>query len=1128
MQARLLLGPAGSGKTFRCLSEIRAELIASPEGSPLILLAPKQATFQLERQLLADSSIQGYTRLHILSFERLAQFVLDALGVVPPDSLGEEGRVMVLRALLIQRQGDLKIFRASARLTGFAGELSLLLRELQRHQLSADRLDQLADRSVVSAVLRDKLHDLALLLHAYGEWLQQHRLQDANNLLDVAVNALRGWKRMENRQLQFAGLWLDGFAEMTPQELDLLAAFVPFCEQATLAFCLDLESARDSSWLSPWSVVGQTFSKCRARLTSLPRVKVVEEILKRNPAKSRFAGNSSLRQLEHSWTEMHLSGASTKPAEDNSIRLVACADQEAEAVFAAREILRFVRAGHRFRDCAVTVRSLDPYHATLSRVFRRYGIPFFLDRRESGSHHPLAELTCFAVRTVAFGWRHADWFGALKSGFAPVAEEEIDWLENAALEFGWQGSTWRQPLNQSMSASPAERTERLRQSLVPPFAELAQQTAGSCSGPQLAKALRRIWGQLEVENVLRHWTTAARSEVHSTIWEQMNDWLENLSLAFSREGLSLRDWLPILEAGLANLTVGVIPPALDQVLIGAIDRSRNPDLKLALVLGLNEGVFPAPPAPGTLLTDADRAALEREDVYLGPTTLQRLGHERYYGYIACTRASERLVLSYATCGADGQKLNPSQLFDHAKQITGVIEEQFKAPADWWDSEHLCELAAPVLRAQTDAQKHLPENESLLHLARLPQFEPMVRSWQQLNFTIAASRLSAPVADTLYGSELKTSVSALEDFAACPFKYFAARGLRLEERKEFEFDVRDQGSFQHEVLHTFHNRVRDSGRLWRHLGTVEARVIVAQIAGDLLGQFEHGKFQTDGAARFMGELLTERLGDLVQALIEWMTQYEFDPALAELGFGLDEHGLPPWRIELSEGRRLCLRGRIDRVDLFRADDDTALAVVLDYKSSVRSLNATKLHHGLDLQLLSYLGVLHHLANPETHFGAKKLLPVGVFYVPLNGGAVRVGSTRSEVVTADAAERRTTYQHSGRFLAEALEHLDNRNLSKGDQFKYARKQGGNLAARGNDAVPRVEFDALREKIADHVRHYGQQIFAGELAVSPFRIGQQTACERCDFRAVCRFDPWTQPYRNLRPPAKAARKTGTAKPR
>src|SRR3989442_10489653 len=136
MQARSLLGPAGSGKTHRCLAEIRAELLKSPEGPPLLFLAPKQATFQLERQLLADESLAGYARLQILSFERLAEFVLMALSQCLPQLLDEEGRVMVLRALLAQTQSQLKVFRASARLPGFARHLSLLLRELQRHQQS--------------------------------------------------------------------------------------------------------------------------------------------------------------------------------------------------------------------------------------------------------------------------------------------------------------------------------------------------------------------------------------------------------------------------------------------------------------------------------------------------------------------------------------------------------------------------------------------------------------------------------------------------------------------------------------------------------------------------------------------------------------------------------------------------------------------------------------------------------------------------------------------------------------------------------------------------------------------------------------------------------------------------------
>ena len=187
MQSRFLLGPAGSGKTFRCLSEIRAALRAAPDGHPLILLAPKQATFQLERQLLADPTLTGYTRLHILSFDRLAQFVFDALHVAPPKLLSGEGRLMVLRALLHRHADELKLFRGSAKRGGFAQELGALLAELQQHQFGPAKLRALAANEKLRRELRDKLHDLALLAEKYTDWLREHELHDANNLLDFAT-----------------------------------------------------------------------------------------------------------------------------------------------------------------------------------------------------------------------------------------------------------------------------------------------------------------------------------------------------------------------------------------------------------------------------------------------------------------------------------------------------------------------------------------------------------------------------------------------------------------------------------------------------------------------------------------------------------------------------------------------------------------------------------------------------------------------------------------------------------------------------------------------------------------------------------------------------------------------------
>src|SRR4029434_10172874 len=113
---------------------------------------------------------------------------------------------------------------------------------------------------------------------------------------------------------------------------------------------------------------------------------------------------------------------------------------------AAREILAHVRAGARYRDVTVLVRKLELYHDSVQRVFTRYQIPFFMDRRETVSHHPLAELTRSALRTVATHWKHEDWFAALKTGLVPSEEYEIDELENEALARGWKGKAWHEPL----------------------------------------------------------------------------------------------------------------------------------------------------------------------------------------------------------------------------------------------------------------------------------------------------------------------------------------------------------------------------------------------------------------------------------------------------------------------------------------------------------------------------------------------------------------------------------------------------------------------------------------------------------------------------------------------------------
>jgi ATP-dependent helicase/nuclease subunit B len=1135
VQFRFLLGPAGTGKTSRCLAEIRAELKRSPEGPPLLFLAPKQATFQIERQLLGDGALSGYTRLQILSFDRLAQFVLDSLGTAASEILSEEGRVMVLRALLAEKHGELRLFRSTARLPGFAQQLSALLRELQQQRLSGQRLSEIAAHERAPKALRDKLHDVALLLQLYRAWLEANRLHDNEELFAMAAEALRaihGFKSVPvDAPLAGIKLWLDGFAEMTPQELNLLTAFAPLCESATLAFCLEHEPVQDNaSWLSLWTVVAQTCRQCHEALSAVPGCKISIDVLRRDPVQSRFERAPLLAHIEAHWTSplgARLSPAAAasplQPPENSPaahpVRIITCANPESEAVFAAREILRFVREENaRFRDCAVLVRTLDGYHDTLRRVFTRYDVPFFLDRRESVAHHPLAELTRFALRTVAFGWRRDDWFGALKTGLVNREEDALDALENEALARGWDGGQWTTPL--PATDNRPHRFEPLRQRLIPPFERLAQAVGGKMTGPQLASALNAFWLELGIEETLRRWSDEAMDVaphvalVHDTVWDQMNVWLENVERAFRTQALTVHEWLPVLEAGLAGLTVGAIPPALDQVLVGAIDRSRNPDLRLALVLGLNETVFPAPPPRAPILTETERTLLA--EILSGPrqpdktsaastpatfglSTRQRLAHERYFSYIACTRASERLVLTCAAANSRGVPLNPSPFLTHLENLVpGVFpaekseRETFSAP-DWHDAEHVNEIAAPLIDGH-----HL----QLAPLGSLPALAGVVARAEQLASSVHAESLAREIAQRLYRNPLATSVSALEDFAACPFKFFVKHGLRVQERQEFEIDHRRKGTFQHEVLSEFHARATKQKRQWRDWTPEKAAALMREIGQEKLQSFENGLFNADDARRFTAQVLLQNLERLIATLVTWMKQYQFDPVAVELAFGLEEGNLPGWEIDLGAGRKLLLRGRVDRIDLLRLpENNAALAVVIDYKSSARKVDAVKLHNGLELQLLSYLGWLRQM--PAEHFNASKLIPAGVFYVGLRGGYKGAGS-RDDTYTDPDATRRRAFQHHGRFNDDFYPHLDKDEL--GEQFT--------THYNSRNAVTAQEFQSLVDQVEQHLKNFGNRILNGVVEIAPYRKGQETACDRCEFLGVCRFDSWTERFRPLEP--------------
>lgn len=1108
VRIRFLLGPAGSGKTHQCVEEARARLEASPDGAPLLFIVPKQATYQIERQILAPPGPGGFTRLRIVSFERLANLLFKMAGQAEPPLLDEEGRFMVLRSLLDKAARELSVFSKSARRAGFAQELSRQLREFEHHQFDPGQLEVLAAANGLPSGLSGKLSDLAALWKAYRAWLDSRKLRDGNELPRAACEILA--KPPSGNAIYFERIWVDGFAVLTPSERSLLTALIPRCGEVSLAFCLDADDGEPLDSLSPWSVVRRTYQTCRGAFqAAVPDARQRVELLPRSNPRGRFAGTRVLAALEAAWCAG--TAAESFPATEvrQAARVVACPNPQGEAEFCAREILKFVREGGRFREVGLVARVLTSYATAIRRAFTRHGIPHFLDQREPVSHHPLAELTRGLLGVVAFGCRQSDLFRVFKSGFNEEDPAALDELENLALEFGLEGRCWLEGFGARLSPGRLEWAEPVRARLMEPLARLKADLGVEPSGRNLAEGLRTCWETMRVQSVVEEWAARDQSPVHATVLEQMRAWLLNLERAFDGHPLPLAEWLGVAETGLAALTVGVIPPALDQVMVGSIDRSRNPELRRVFILGANEGVFPQALSEESLLTEQDRLSLAERGSPLALRREDRVSLEHFFGYIACTRAREGLVITHALADSAGKRLNPSRFISHLKRILpGLAEEKASdfilARGGVGEVEHVSEVLPDLLKWRAAGGEI-----SIAGLANHAGFPaPILRGGY---LPTGSERLSAAVAQELFKNRLQTSVSGMEAFAACPFKFFAQDTLRARERVLFQFERKEQGVFQHEVLSLFHRELKLGCLKWRDIDPEDARNRVERLGWQVAATQGHDPQSTPEGTRHSIAARIRVLQDYAAwAVAMNQTACEFDPELSEIPLGM-EGGLPGWTIRLDGGGELELLGRIDRVDIHHSPDSSTQYIVLDYKSSAQKPDRVKIENGLQLQLLAYAAALREIegAAGALRSDGRRLLPVGVFYIPLKA-TTATAKTRGEAL--DKAGE-ATFPHAGLFDLSALGQFDSRPGGRSSgQFQYKLTKAGVPYKGSFNALPPGQFQEWLDRVRALLGDFASRVLSGEMGVSPYRQKTHTPCDHCAHRGVCRTDPWEQSYRAL----------------
>jgi ATP-dependent helicase/nuclease subunit B len=1157
MAIRWIIGRAGSGRTQRCLDEIKERLLAEPDGPPLVLLVPEQATFQAELALATSPGVSGMIRAQAISFHRLAWRIMQEEGGTARVPIDEVGKKLLLHRLLHKHRGELRYFHRGALQMGFASKLNELVTELKRYGVTADKLDTYAQQEAGQAGwLQDKLHDMALLYRDFEAELGKQYLDGE----DVVALLTRQIER--SSLIRSADIWIDGFHGFTPQELAVVLKLMGAARNVTMTFCLDrvYEAGEPIDELALFHKPARTLVALQeqAAALGLPRPEAVV-LGEGGLTPPRFASSPALAHLERSFERRFGRKVPAyerqSPDEAEQLAVRAAVSRRAEVEGAARDMVRLAREhGVRWREMAVMVRSMDGYRDLLESTLTDFGIPHFFDEKRTVLHHPLVELIRSAVETVQLRWPYDAVFRCVKTDLLLPLEEKpkqtgedwislvelregMDKLENVVLAYGLYGSRWtdgkpwtlrrRASLeDESAISAREERDNRLieacRAQVTSALHPFERRMKAAATVRERTEALLQLLLELRVPDKLEGWGEAAlregrpeKAREHSQLWGAVMEMLDQLVELVGDEEVDLELYASLLDEGLESIKLGLVPPSLDQVLIGSMDRTRSGEVKYAYLLGVSDGVVPAKLKEDGLLTEQERETLEDRGLQLAENSRRKLLDEQFLIYCALTVPSRRLWISYPLADEEGKALLPSEIVPQLKPLFPQLREKLllsEPSSGDADDEHAAYAVRPdralshlavQLKLWLQGERMSPVWWAVYDwFAARPEWrDRLAAAVGALFYTNRERKLRDATSLALYGERLQASVSRMELFAACPFAHYASYGLRLRERRLFRLEAPDIGQLFHAALHRFARDVRDAGLDWGHLPPDELRRRTSGVVDSLAPELQGQILLSSNRFGYIAHKLKSIVGTAAGVLGEHARKAEFVPIGLEVDFGPGKP-LPSLSFPLPNGRTMDIVGRIDRVDSAELDDKLLLRVI-DYKSSRTSLALPEVLYGLSLQMLTYLDVL--VSNAKSWLG-QQALPAGVLYFHVHNPLMLQKNRPSEAEAEK--ELRKRFKMRGLVTADAdiVRKMDRELQTRNgysELIPVAIKTDGSFYS-SSSVVTLDQWKTLRKEVRTRIRAIGTDITEGKVDVEPYKLGKKTPCETCSFRSVCQFEP------------------------
>lgn len=912
---RLIYGKPGTGKSDFCFSEVAKQI---EKEKKIYIITPEQFSFTAEKKLMDKLNSKSALNAEVVTLSRMAYRVINEIGQGKKAKLSKCGKAMLIYSILSNNKEKLKFLGKSDENI----DLSIrAIREFKQHGISIEDLEQ-EEQKQEDKYLKTKLADMKLIYSEFEGKISKEYIEE-DDLLEILANNIEKTDIVKD-----SIIYIDEFAGFTKQEYEIIKKMILLSKQVNITITIDkLEYA-----INPDTDI---YYSNKQTLTKILNLVEENNFKMEEPVALEKEYRFKTKELKH-LSENIYNIKSTKYAENvENISLFLAKNQYSEIEEIAKQITKLVRKNNmHYRDVSIITKNLDSYQSLVKAIFASYDIPVFIDTKKDLDQNIIVKYVLSILEIINKNFANEAVFGYIKLGFCNIENDEIFKLENYCNKWGIKQSKWKKDfvygLDDKEKVQEIERMNELRTQIIEPLVELQNKIRKDKTAKGIAKSLYEFMldenipekVKAKIEKLEENQLLELASE-YKTSYKIILEILDEIVLIFEKDNLTIDKFYKILKIGLKNSELGKIPGTADQVAFGDVDRSRSHKVDTVFIIGLNDGAFPSVNKDEGFFNDQDRNILKQNGIELAKNTIDRLYEDNFNIYKAFTTAEKQIYLSYASSDSDGKSLRPSILINKIKKIYPKLEEK----SDVMGKKYEIINEKITYEELIENMAHARENEKIEDIWYLIyNYYKQNNNWknqlqqdiQALNYTNLPQKIEKENIDKLYGNTLKTSISKLERYRSCPFSYYLQYGLKLKEKEELKIQSFNTGSFMHETIDEFFQKVREEKVELAELEEEDILKIVSNIIDENLGQTKNYIFTATAKYKILVRRLKKIVSKALKYIIQTIIYSDFSIEGTEIEFG-KKGKYEPIILNLENGKRVEITGKIDRIDTSTAED-----------------------------------------------------------------------------------------------------------------------------------------------------------------------------------------------------------------